>query len=73
MTANSSVPHSTSCIQTHRRARVCHAGDIGTSPLYVISSTFTEDARPSDEDVVGVISLIVWTITWIVVRPAWAG
>ena len=48
------------------------AGDIGTSPLYVMSSTFYANdgaPRPSTDDVVGVTSLIVWTITWIVVRP----
>lgn len=47
------------------------AGDIGTSPLYVMSSTFYANdgaPRPSANDVVGVTSLIVWTITWIVVR-----
>ena len=47
------------------------AGDIGTSPLYVMSSTFYANdgaPRPSADDVVGVTSLIVWTITWIVVR-----
>ena len=47
------------------------AGDIGTSPLYVMSSTFYANdgaPRPSTDDVVGVTSLIVWTITWIVVR-----
>ena len=46
------------------------AGDIGTSPLYVMSSTFYANdgaPRPSTNDVVGVTSLIVWTITWIVV------
>lgn len=46
------------------------AGDIGTSPLYVMSSTFYANdgaPRPSTDDVVGVTSLIVWTITWIVV------
>ena len=47
------------------------AGDIGTSPLYVMSSTFYANdgaPRPSTDDVVGVTSLIIWTITWIVVR-----
>ena len=46
-------------------------GDIGTSPLYVMSSTFYANdgaPRPSTDDVVGVTSLIIWTITWIVVR-----
>ncbi len=35
-------------------------GDIGTSPLYVYSSTFTAD--PSYEDLVGALSLIIWTL-----------
>ena len=39
-------------------------GDIGTSPLYVYSSTFTED--PSREDLLGVLSLIIWTLTLMV-------
>ncbi|KAK9819481.1 hypothetical protein WJX81_002292 [Elliptochloris bilobata] len=45
-------------------------GDIGTSPLYVMSSTFYANdgaPRPSADDVVGVTSLIIWTIFWIVV------
>ncbi|KAI9829737.1 MAG: hypothetical protein M1826_005480 [Phylliscum demangeonii] len=39
-------------------------GDIGTSPLYVYSSTFS--ANPSYEDLVGVLSLIIWSLTLIV-------
>lgn len=39
-------------------------GDIGTSPLYVYSSTFSSD--PSYDDLLGALSLIVWTITLIV-------
>lgn len=39
-------------------------GDIGTSPLYVYSSTFT--APPSHEDLVGVLSIIIWTLTMMV-------
>lgn len=35
-------------------------GDIGTSPLYVMSSVF--DGPPSEADVVGVVSLIIWSI-----------
>jgi KUP system potassium uptake protein len=35
-------------------------GDIGTSPLYVFSSTFT--SGPSKDDVVGVLSLIIWSL-----------
>ncbi|KAF7179389.1 hypothetical protein CNMCM7691_008322 [Aspergillus felis] len=35
-------------------------GDIGTSPLYVYSSTFTEP--PSRRDLIGVLSIIIWTL-----------
>ncbi|KAL5340418.1 potassium transporter-domain-containing protein [Aspergillus crustosus] len=35
-------------------------GDIGTSPLYVYSSTFSEP--PSRQDLLGVLSLIVWSL-----------
>jgi K+ transporter len=36
-------------------------GDIGTSPLYVYSSTFSSE--PSREDVLGAVSLIIWSLT----------
>jgi K+ transporter len=39
-------------------------GDIGTSPLYVYSSTFT--AEPSKDDLLGALSLIIWSLTLIV-------
>ncbi|XP_012082710.1 potassium transporter 5 [Jatropha curcas] len=39
-------------------------GDIGTSPLYVYSSTFTDGIRHND-DILGVLSLIIYTITLI--------
>ncbi|MCJ1463277.1 hypothetical protein MMC07_001883 [Pseudocyphellaria aurata] len=39
-------------------------GDIGTSPLYVYSSTFT--SPPSYDDLLGALSLIIWTLTLIV-------
>ncbi|KAK6516105.1 hypothetical protein TWF506_006016 [Arthrobotrys conoides] len=39
-------------------------GDIGTSPLYVFSSTFTSE--PSWNDLVGALSLIIWSLTIIV-------
>ena len=35
-------------------------GDIGTSPLYVYSSTFS--SPPTHKDLVGVLSLIIWSI-----------
>ncbi|KAI4728007.1 putative potassium transporter [Aureobasidium sp. EXF-10728] len=39
-------------------------GDIGTSPLYVYSSTFS--AAPSRDDLLGALSLIIWSLTLIV-------
>ncbi|KAK0750796.1 potassium transporter-domain-containing protein [Schizothecium vesticola] len=39
-------------------------GDIGTSPLYVYSSTFT--AQPSWHDLVGALSVVIWALTLIV-------
>ncbi|KAF2418037.1 potassium transporter [Tothia fuscella] len=39
-------------------------GDIGTSPLYVYSSTFTE--APSYEDLLGVLSIIIWSLILVV-------
>ncbi|KAH8816963.1 potassium transporter-domain-containing protein [Xylogone sp. PMI_703] len=39
-------------------------GDIGTSPLYVFSSTFT--SAPSYEDLVGVLSIVIWSLTMMV-------
>ncbi|KAL0335876.1 UNVERIFIED_CONTAM: Potassium transporter 5 [Sesamum radiatum] len=36
-------------------------GDIGTSPLYVYSSTFTEGIQ-NKNDILGVLSLIIYTI-----------
>ncbi|KAL3152408.1 hypothetical protein ABBQ32_001459 [Trebouxia sp. C0010 RCD-2024] len=41
-------------------------GDVGTSPLYVFSSTFTENT-PTETDVLGAMSIIFWTITLVVV------
>ncbi|KAL8734000.1 MAG: hypothetical protein Q9166_001761 [cf. Caloplaca sp. 2 TL-2023] len=39
-------------------------GDIGTSPLYVYSSTFR--SAPSYDDLLGALSLIIWTVTLMV-------
>ncbi|KAJ5160073.1 potassium transporter 19 [Penicillium canariense] len=36
-------------------------GDIGTSPLYVYSSTFTSE--PSHEDILGAVSFVIWALT----------
>ncbi|KAI9495852.1 potassium transporter-domain-containing protein [Zychaea mexicana] len=39
-------------------------GDIGTSPLYTYSSTFTDN--PTREDVLGALSVIIWSMTLVV-------
>jgi KUP system potassium uptake protein len=39
-------------------------GDIGTSPLYVYSSTFS--SAPSKQDLVGALSLIIWSLLMMV-------
>lgn len=39
-------------------------GDIGTSPLYVYSSTFTNGINHED-DILGVLSLVFYTLTLI--------
>lgn len=39
-------------------------GDIGTSPLYVYASTFTDKIENND-DILGVLSLIIYTIVLI--------
>ncbi|KAK3497415.1 potassium transporter hak-1 [Neurospora hispaniola] len=39
-------------------------GDIGTSPLYVFSSTFT--APPTHRDLLQVLSVVIWSITILV-------
>jgi KUP system potassium uptake protein len=39
-------------------------GDIGTSPLYVFSSTFTE--APDRANLMGALSLIIWSLTLMV-------
>jgi len=40
-------------------------GDIGTSPLYVYSSTFGS-TPPSRDDLIGVLSLIIWSLIFMV-------
>lgn len=39
-------------------------GDIGTSPLYVFSSTFTSE--PTKDDLIGILSLIIWSLLMMV-------
>ena len=42
-------------------------GDIGTSPLYALREVFaTKHATLSEPDILGVLSLVVWTLTVIV-------
>jgi len=40
-------------------------GDIGTSPLYVYSSTFSSGIINHNDDILGVLSLIFYTLTLI--------
>ena len=44
-------------------------GDIGTSPLYALKACFGIDSgiAPSFDNIVGILSLIFWAITWVVV------
>jgi KUP system potassium uptake protein len=44
-------------------------GDIGTSPLYAVQTVFSIDGGrigPTTGDVLGIISLVVWSLTVIV-------
>lgn len=41
-------------------------GDIGTSPLYVLSTVFAENPNPTREQCIGVISLIIWNLLIVV-------
>ncbi|MEV4423435.1 potassium transporter Kup [Patulibacter sp. NPDC049589] len=44
-------------------------GDIGTSPLYALQAVFAADdgaVKPTQGDVYGIISLVVWSVTLIV-------
>jgi KUP system potassium uptake protein len=44
-------------------------GDIGTSPLYALQAVFAADdgaVKPTEGDVYGIISLVVWSVTLIV-------
>ena len=47
---------------SHSHAATCLPWGVGTSPLYVYASIFPE-AAPSKEDVIGALSLILYTIT----------
>ncbi|MFC0336113.1 KUP system potassium uptake protein [Kushneria avicenniae] len=43
-------------------------GDIGTSPLYTLKEVFTGGygLRPDDSGVLGILSLIFWSLVWVV-------
>ncbi len=43
-------------------------GDIGTSPLYALKECFEgpHSVRPTPENVLGVLSLVFWALTWVV-------
>ncbi len=46
-------------------------GDIGTSPIYTITVVFLL-AKPTQENILGVLSLIVWTLAFLVaIQYAW--
>jgi len=46
-------------------------GDIGTSPIYTLTVIFTL-TRPTQENVLGILSLVFWTLTLLVtVQYAW--
>lgn len=38
-------------------------GDLGTSPLYVFKSTFANVAVTEKQDIIGALSLIIYTLT----------
>ena len=46
-------------------------GDIGTSPIYTLTVVFLL-LKPTHDNVIGVLSLIVWTlVTLVTVQYAW--
>ncbi|MDQ2866327.1 MAG: KUP/HAK/KT family potassium transporter [Candidatus Eremiobacteraeota bacterium] len=41
-------------------------GDIGTSPLYTFKTCFTTaNVQPTPENVLGIVSLLLWTLFWV--------
>lgn len=38
-------------------------GDLGTSPLYVFKSTFANGGVRNEDDIIGALSLIIYTLT----------
>lgn len=41
-------------------------GDIGTSPLYTLKEVFSYGVAPNHEGVLGILSLIIWSLIWVV-------
>lgn len=41
-------------------------GDIGTSPLYTLREVFNHGVLPNHDGVLGVLSLIIWSLVWVV-------
>lgn len=41
-------------------------GDIGTSPLYAVRECFAGDLRPAPDAILGVLSLIFWSLTLVI-------
>jgi len=41
-------------------------GDIGTSPLYVVHTIFTDNLNPTHQQCIGAISLIIWNLIIVV-------
>ncbi|MEK6796191.1 MAG: potassium transporter Kup [Spirochaetota bacterium] len=61
-------PHRTGIIALTLAALGIVYGDIGTSPLYALRICFTEhgSAAPTPENVLGVLSLIIWAVILLV-------
>jgi KUP system potassium uptake protein len=67
------IPHST---VPHRRASAALVlgaigvvfGDIGTSPLYALQTAFGPEhgIPPTHDNVLGILSLIVWSLIWVI-------
>ncbi|WP_159970685.1 potassium transporter Kup [Pseudomonas sp. 8Z] len=41
-------------------------GDIGTSPLYTLREVFNYGVQPNHDGVLGILSLIIWSLVWVV-------
>jgi KUP system potassium uptake protein len=73
---NDSISRTAPDVERHRKATAALVlgaigvvfGDIGTSPLYALKTAFSpEHAIPLNPDnVMGLLSLIVWSMTWVI-------